>query len=555
MKVAQILLAVAMALILGVPFAIHAGSSRSRPAGDAQMLIVITPHVQQIQVEFAHAFARWYDREHPDGPPARLDFRQPGGTSDILRQLRAQYAAAAKNPDLFDRATQTFVRGAIPADVMFGGGSYDHGLLKTGIEVVLDPTDADSTTRISMSEPAGFSQPELDAWFGSNHIGAGELYDPEQYWIGTALSSFGIVYNRPVLAELGLDEPTAFADLTDPRLAGWVALADPRQSGSITTTFDSILNNEGWDEGWRILRGMSANARYFTDSSTKPPIDIALGEAAEGLAIDFYGRSQAQAVMGPGETALTSRVGYADPAGAVFIDADPVSILRGGPHPELAREFVRFLLTEEAQALWQFHATTTPAGADNPRGPDGQPMGPEIDELRRMPIRRIMYERYFGAFVDPVDPYDLASTVPSKGWRSSIAPMMAAFGVDSLDELHRAWRAYHDATERGELSRATLDEMESLLYAMPTGERVEALWDELFPSFEPRPTDAFVDFSPANYRRVRNSWKKPGVARRLDMVYARIFRENYRRIVQLAKGQARPSRSEGHDDHPSTSAD
>jgi len=151
MKLAQILLALAMAVVLGIPFAIRAGSSSPRPAANAQTLIVITPHVQQIQVEFARAFARWYDREHPDGPPARLDFRQPGGTSDILRQLRAQYAAAAKNPDLFDPETLTFTKGAIPADVLFGGGSYDHDLLKKGIEIRLDPADPDAM--IDLFEP------------------------------------------------------------------------------------------------------------------------------------------------------------------------------------------------------------------------------------------------------------------------------------------------------------------------------------------------------------------------------------------------------------------
>lgn len=543
MKLTHIVLTLAMALVLGVPFVIHAGSGGPRPVSNARMLIVITPHVQQIQVEFARAFARWYDREHPQGPPARLDYRQPGGTSDILRQLRAQYTAAARNPDLFDPQTLTFAIGAIPADILFGGGSYDHGLLKQGVEIRLDPTDPDSRVAVPMSTPAGFSQDQLDEWFGDNSIGSGQLYDPDQYWIGTALSSFGIVYNRPILDHLGLDEPTAFIDLTDPRLAGWVALADPRQSGSITTTFDSVLNNEGWDEGWRILRGMSANARYFTDSSTKPPIDIALGEAAIGLAIDFYGRSQAQAIMRPGEDPLTSRVGYTDPSGAVYIDADPVSILQGAPHPELAREFIRFLLTEEAQALWQFHTTTSPAGADNPPGPDGAPMGPEVIELRRMPIRRVMYEKYADAFVDPLDPYNSASTVTSKGWRSSIAPMMAAFGIDSLDELHKAWRAYHQARVHGGFSQSTLDEMERLLYAMPAGDRVEELWDTIFANQPTRPEDAFADFNATNYRKIRNTWKNPAYERRLYMVYTRIFRENYRRIVDLSKAPPHGGRS------------
>ena len=52
----------------------------------------------------------------------------------------------------------------------------------------------------------------------------------------------------------------------------------------ITTTFDTILSNSGWDEGWRILRAMCANTRYFTNQSTKPPIDVGQGEVYGTLA-------------------------------------------------------------------------------------------------------------------------------------------------------------------------------------------------------------------------------------------------------------------------------
>ncbi|MFN9972557.1 MAG: ABC transporter substrate-binding protein, partial [Phycisphaerae bacterium] len=186
------------------------------------------------------------------------------------------------------------------------------------------------------SVPAGFPKAQLDEWYGENRIGSGLLYEPDQYWLGTALSGFGIVSNRDLLKRLGLPEPDSFEALTDPKLQAMVALADPRQSGSIATTFDAILSNYGWEKGWRILREMCANARYFTNSSTKPPIDISHGEGAIGLAIDFYGRSQAQAIAKPGEDRATVRDGDGDPKGTASVEADPISLLRGGPNPEIA---------------------------------------------------------------------------------------------------------------------------------------------------------------------------------------------------------------------------
>jgi len=541
----RVLVALSLVAILGVPLLLREDQGHAIDE-DAPTLIVITPHVEQITDEFERAFDRWHRRVH--GSPVRLDVRRPGGTSEIIRQLRAQFDAAVRNEAVIEESTVEDGRvrlapGTISFDVMFGGGSYDHGRLVTAGPTMEIGGDS---VPVPMSTPAGFEQAELDAWLGENLIGAEPIYDPAQHWIGVACSSFGIVFNRDVYARLGIDEPTTFADLTNPALAGWIALADPRQSGSITTTFDSILNNEAtpdpetgewsWDEGWRILRAMSANTRYFTNSSTKPPIDVSQGEAAAGLAIDFYGRSQAQSVMRPGETPATARVGYEDPAGAVFIDPDPISILNGAPHPELAKRFLAFSLSDEGQALWQFpplrlaDGSVNPVAANNPVGPDGSPMGPEFYALRRLPIRRSFIDTYRSHFVDNVDPFEIASDVESRGWRSAIGMMMGAFGIDTGEECREAWRALHgEGTDP-----ARFREAREVFFAFPTGEQVRATWTRLFPDDDP-PEDACQDFTPETYRDVRDTWRDADVQARLEIVYAEIFEDNYERVVRIMK--------------------
>lgn len=526
------MLLVPLILLLGLPFALHRERSR-----EGRRLVVITPHVRQIQEEFAHAFSRWHEREF--GEPVFIDYRTPGGTSEIIRQLSAQLAAAALRGQI-DPETLAMAPGTIGEDVMFGGGTFDHGRLRSGIDVQMGGNRM--TVPISIPPDPLFAPEELDAWFGpgEHRIGRTRLYDPEQFWIGNALSSFGIVFNRDRLASLGLPEPTTFEDLTDVRYFNEIALADPRQSGSITTTFDAILDSYGWERGWAILRGLCANTRYFTNSSTKPPLDVAMGEAAAGLAIDFYGRSQAQVVMRTGQTPENARVGYVDPVGSVSIDPDPASIIRGGPDPELARRFLVFLLTDDAQALWQFHAQN----ASRPDAPIAEPLGPERYELRRMPIRRSFYERYADRFVDDVRPYEIASEVESRGWRSAIGPMMGAFGIESGEELRRAWRAYHDA--RASASPEVRAEMERLLFAFPHGDRVAELWDQMFPealdadgsALRPKAEPAFADFTPENYRQIRGAWRNARAADRLNIIYGRIFRENYARVVDLAREPA-----------------
>lgn len=519
----------AFVLVLAAPFLVRGPVERVEVEGDARALIVVTPHIEQIRQEFGAAFTQWHAREY--GQRVEIDWRTPGGTSEIVRQLQAQYSAAAQRlareipageGDAAAALEALFAPGTMGFDLFFGGGTYDHGRVKNGITIA-DPRPGREGERIplAMSEPVGFAQDRLDGWFGENRIGHGYLYDPEQYWIGTALSGFGIVYNRDLHREMGIPEPRAFRDLTDPRYIGMIALADPRQSGSVTTTYDSILNNEGWEEGWRVLREMAANARYYASAATKPPIDVSQGEAAAGLAIDFYGRGQAQAVMRPGETAETSRVGYVDPEGATYIDADPISLLRGGPEPELARRFIEFCLTDEAQVLWQLPSRANPLSAENPVGPDGGAMGPRRHELRRMPVRRAVYERYVDYFIDRVDPFTLASETSPRGWRSAIPVLMPAFGIDTSEELRRAWRALNAARRDPGFPGDVLGEMERLFYAMP----VHTMRD-----------GRRVEFGPGTLREIRedtDSWRDPVHGQRSRIGYARFFRENYRRVVEL----------------------
>lgn len=526
---ARLAIAMAFVVVLSLPFLVRAlaggGDVARLSAGSATgvgaaTLIVVTPHVEQIRLEFGAAFNRWHQRLH--GSPAVIDWRTPGGTSEIIKQLEAQFDAAARGGRI--GADGRAEKGAVGFDLFFGGGSFEHGKMKA---VRKAQGVGGTPIEYRMGQPAGFTQQQLDDWFGLNKIGVQTLYDPDQYWIGTALSGFGIVYNKDVLKRLGLPEPRSFGDLCDPRYSNMLALADPRQSGSVTTTFESIMNKEGWDQGWRILRELCANARYFASAATRVPVDVSQGEAAAGLAIDFYGRGQAQFTVRPGQDPATARVGYVDPQGAVYIDADPVSILNGAPNAELARRFVEFCLSDEAQVLWQMPPRSHVAGdvAGWPDGPDGRPLGPERYELRRMPVRRAMYEQYGRWFVDKANPFELASDVPGRGWRGAISPMMAAFGADVMPELRAAWAGLNrvrDHVKAGKASECDLAEIETVFYAWPKHRMKDG---------------AELQFNEANFKAIyadADKFKDTERARRALIEYTQFFRTQYRRVASRA---------------------
>src|SRR5438093_10002431 len=56
-------------------------------------------------------------------------------------------------------------------------------------------------------------------------------------WFGSALSTFGIIFNKDVVRHLGVPEPTTWRDLADRRYRMWLALADPTRSSSAKTAF------------------------------------------------------------------------------------------------------------------------------------------------------------------------------------------------------------------------------------------------------------------------------------------------------------------------------
>ncbi len=409
-----IVLIAVLAILIGVPLAVRPESAVV-PVG-ARRVIVVTPHNEQIRSEFGRAFERWHLAKY--GEPATVVWSTPGGTSEISTLLRSSWAAALRD-------------GRDPggdADVLFGGGSFEFERLSKPIVVKVDGVERSAP----VVEETGMTPQELEALLGPNDIGGRSLYDPKGRWVGAALSGFGIVWNEDAMREsIGREPPRTWSDLADPRFRGWIAMVNPAQSSSIATAMQAILEREGWQDGWRILRRAAANSRSYSASSPRVPIDVSQGDAAAGICIDFYGRAQSQSIMESDRAVLgpeaPARVGYIDPVGRTVIDADPIAVLHQPVDREMARRFVEFVLTDEGQALWQFRA--------------GTPGGPERFELRRIPVKRSFIDANLDRFVDRVDPFAIAQkpSHPSADARRFVTPIFAGMAMDVHALLKDAW--------------------------------------------------------------------------------------------------------------------
>ena len=478
----------ALLAVLVLPFVARSRRPVDGASGQAaERLVIITPHNEPVRFEFDLGFREHMARE---GRRIEIDWRRPGGTAEIGRFLTSEYtaafqrhwtedlgrpwsakvAAAFMNPALSPGASptdeagaarQAFLASQVSAglDLLFGGGSFDHTRHARAGRLV--------DSGVVAAHPELFG-PQLIP----NTLGGQVLWDSEGRWIGNCLATFGMCFNRDVLARLGVEPPATWDALADPRLLGQVALADPSKSGSAGKAFELIIQAamqragvvEGWAQAMRLIRRIGGNARYFTDSSAKVALDVTSGDAAAGMCIDFYGRFQGETVAALGQG---RRVGYAAARGETAPDADPISLLRGAPHRALAIRFIEFVLSDEGQKLWSFRP--------------GTPGGPRRYGLSRLPI----VPRLYGSAFDRdrlelgENPYDQTGRLEYREALTgrlfgAITFVVRAMCVDTEPELREAYGALAAAGFPPQAT-ALFDDVTLIDHATVSGPILEAL--------------------------------------------------------------------------------
>lgn len=428
------------AVVLVAPFLLSlALGTRQNPGADVRsgapplQLVIVTPHVEGIKREFADAFNAWHVERF--GSPVTIDYRSYGGSSEIVRYFRS-------SEDLFKKI------GTYRIDLVWGGGDFlfDQQLKKPGyLDGVKLPDDV---------MHRAFPQREF------NGIKMYDDSDPPQ-WYGAALSAFGIVYNKDALRYLSVPEPKQWDDLADARLGNWFVAGDPTRSASARQLFMIIVEramidatdgdrseDDGWADGMGKVRLICSNARYFTDSGSAVPGVVSTGDAGVGMAIDFFGRSQVAAIG-------SERLGYVEPIRATAINSDPIALVKGAEHREVATRFIEFVLSERGQKLWATRA--------------GAPGGPKSTTLYRLPIMPSLYERPRDMAVD-VNPYDVKfafrSEASRKGTFNILGDLIEVSCMNLLDELRETRRAIVASPKRAELEarlgRFPFDQKEAL---------------------------------------------------------------------------------------------
>jgi ABC-type Fe3+ transport system substrate-binding protein len=170
-----------------------------------------------------------------------------------------------------------------------------------------------------------------------------DYVDAEGYWVATNLYVLTPGYNTELIKQG--TEPRTFQDLLDPKYRGKIAWGSSSSSSAAPGFVGLILAVMGEEKGKAYLRelakqkvtGLSVAARQVLDQ-------VIAGEYAIGLNI-----FNNHAVISAAKGAPVDWIPMSPALGVLSV----ISVTKGAPHPNSARLFLEFLMSEDGQKLFR----------------------------------------------------------------------------------------------------------------------------------------------------------------------------------------------------------
>ena len=231
----------------------------------------------------------------------------------------------------------------------------------TGIETsYLRLSSGEAVARLEAEADA----PTFDVWWGGPSDGQVEAYtkgliesyvpenaaqipdtlkDPDSGWTGIYVGALGFCSNQDILDELGVEAPTSWEDLLDPKLQGNIAVADSRTSGTAYTFLYTQVVLRGEDETFDYLKKVDDNIFQYTKSGSSPGTMAASGEVAVAIIFSH------DCVKFREETGANLVVSFPEEGTGYEIGGE--ALIKNAPNADAAKVWMEWALTPEAQAI------------------------------------------------------------------------------------------------------------------------------------------------------------------------------------------------------------
>ncbi|MBI4277702.1 MAG: extracellular solute-binding protein, partial [Armatimonadetes bacterium] len=194
-----------------------------------------------------------------------------------------------------------------------------------------------------------------------------EFIDPSGFWHGWYIGALAIMYNterfQAVAAPRGVRPPATWDDFLNPAYRGQFVMPSPITTGGGFIFTATQIFRLGEDRAWAWLKQLAGQAQQFTPTAPAGIIMVSRGEAVIGMN------------WGHDIQAMARNQGY--PVEIVFppdtaIEIGGVSIIKGGPNANDAKQFVDFLMDKFPQGVNAAFGLRYPVRTDAPR-PKGMP--------------------------------------------------------------------------------------------------------------------------------------------------------------------------------------
>ena len=233
---------------------------------------------------------------------------------------------------------------------------------------------------------AGASAPEFSVWWGGPADGfvaagaenllepyvspnaaaiAAEQKDPDGIWTGVYVGALGFCSNKTILADLGVEAPTSWDDLLDPKLKGQVAMAHPASSGTAYTAFyTQVIRLGGQDQAIEFMTKLHPNILQYTSSGAAPAEMAGRGEVAVSVVFSH-------------DCVRNIDAGFSDlevtfPAEGTGYEIGGVGLIANAPEPNAAKAWIDWSLEAATQEIGaaeagSFQLATNPDAAVDER--------------------------------------------------------------------------------------------------------------------------------------------------------------------------------------------
>ena len=185
---------------------------------------------------------------------------------------------------------------------------------------------------------------------------------PDNLWQGVTLLTVAFAANQKKMAELKLDPPRTWADLTDPKYKGHIVMSNPSTSGTAYLVLVSHVTRLGEDKAFQYYEALDKNLSQVTKSGGAPGRMAASGETPIGVALG-YEVEVAKKQGAPLDVIL--------PSDGIPWTFEGNALVKGAKNPQNARRFLDWAVSKSAMgsyAEWRGSGITrTDVAVSGPR--------------------------------------------------------------------------------------------------------------------------------------------------------------------------------------------